>query len=307
MGLWTARWGAWCTAPQPAGLFVATAIEPTEIAPEAIPAPDEPAPNEIDEPHTRGAPAPAPPDEVDVPLFGKLRVSDLGLPTFTFLLGLVDGFNPCAMWVLLFLLSVLVNLKDRRKIAAIAGTFVVISGLAYFAFMAAWLNVFMLLGFTRPAQVGLGIVATIIGAANVKDFFAFGWGLSFSIPESAKPGIYTRVRQIVSARYLTAAIAGAVILAVLVNTIELLCTAGLPALYTQILAYQDFPSWKNYAYLALYNVAYMLDDSIMLTVAVVTLSHRKLQEREGRWLKLISGLVILGLGFLLLFKPDWLA
>ncbi len=247
-----------------------------------------------------------PPEEITVPVFGRLRVRELGLPAFTFLIGLVDGFNPCAMWVLVFLLTVLVNLRDRWKIVLIAGTFVAVSGLAYFAFMAAWLNVFLLIGFARPAQVVLGLLATLIGLVNVKDFFAFKKGISFSIPESAKPGIYERVRKIVSAENLTAALTGAVVLAVLVNTIELLCTAGLPALYTQILAYQKFPLWKNYIYLCIYIIAYMFDDTLLLTAVVVTLSRRRLQEREGRWLKLVSGLVILALGLVMLFRPGWL-
>jgi glutaredoxin len=246
------------------------------------------------------------PESINVPVFGRLRVRELGLPLFTFLIGLVDGFNPCAMWVLLFLLSLLVNLKDRRKILAIAGTFVLISGLAYFAFMAAWLNVFLLIGYARPAQIVLALLAIVIGAVNVKDFFALHRGISFSIPESAKPGIYERVRKIVTAEYLTAALAGAVVLAVLVNTVELLCTAGLPALYAQILTLHELPQWQNYAYLALYNVAYMLDDAVMVAIVVITLSRTKLQERAGRWLKLLSGLVILMLGLVMLFRPGWL-
>lgn len=245
-------------------------------------------------------------EPVDVPVFGRLDVREIGMPAFTFLIGLVDGFNPCAMWVLLFLLSLLVNLHDRRKIVAIAGTFVLVSGLAYFAFMSAWLNVFLLIGYARPAQIVLGILATVIGAIHVKDFFALHKGISLSIPESAKPHIYERVRKILAAEYLTAAVAGAMVLAVLVNTIELLCTAGLPAMYTQILTMQNLPAWQNYAYLGLYNVAYMLDDTVMLTVVVVTLSKTKLQERGGQWLKLLSGLVILMLGLAMLFRPQWL-
>lgn len=243
---------------------------------------------------------------VDVPLLGRLSAKRLGMPVFTILIGLVDGFNPCAMWVLLFLLSVLVNLKDRWKILAVAGTFVVISGVAYFAFMAAWLNVLLLVGFLRWVQVLLAILAIVVGTIHVKDFFAFKRGVSLSIPESAKPGIYGRVRRIVLAESLISAIGGAIVLAILVNIIELLCTAGLPALYSQVLSLQNYPWWKNYAYLSLYILAYMLDDSIMVGIVVVTLGKKKLQESQGRWLKLVSGLVILALGLVLLFKPEWL-
>ncbi len=244
--------------------------------------------------------------EITLPWIGQLRVRDIGLPLFTIAVGLLDGFNPCAMWVLLFLLSILVNLEDRLRILAVAGTFVLVSGIAYFAFMAAWLNVFLLIGFLRPIQIALGLLAIVVGSIHVKDFFAFKQGLSLSIPESAKPGLYQRMRDIVSARNLAAALIGALILAVMVNIIELLCTAGLPALYTQVLTMQHLPVWQNYAYLLLYNLAYMFDDGLMVFAVVWTLGKHKLQEREGRVLKLISGLVILILGLLMLFRPDWL-
>ncbi len=254
---------------------------------------------------TYTAPAESP-EGIDLPWIGYVRVQDLGLPAFTLFIGLIDGFNPCAMWVLVFLLSVLVNVKDRRKIAAIAGTFVVVSGLAYFAFMAAWLSLFMLVGIARPLQIALGLLALFIGAVNVKDFFFFKKGVTMSIPESPKPGIYDRVRRIVTADYIYVAIGLSIVLAVIVNVVELLCTAGLPALYTQILTLQNLPTWKNYAYLGLYNIGYMFDDSIMVIMFVITLSHRKMRETEGRWLKLISGIVVLALGFAMIFRPDWL-
>lgn len=251
-------------------------------------------------PESRGAPSEG---SVDLPVFGLVSATELGLPLFTIVIGLVDGFNPCAMWVLLFLLSLLVNIKSRPRMLAIAGSFVLVSGLAYYAFMAAWLNVFMLVGLSRTVQIVLGAIALVIGVVNVKDFFAFEKGISFSIPDHAKPGIYARVRSIVRAESLGAAIAGATVLAVLVNVIELVCTAGLPALYTQVLVQQRVSTGERYAYLALYNLAYMLDDSIMVGIAVITLGKRKLQERAGRWLKLLSGVVILLLGALLIFAP----
>ncbi len=246
-------------------------------------------------------------ESIETRWLGRLRVHDLGLPLFTVLIGLLDGFNPCAMWVLLFLLSLLVNLQDRRKMALIAGTFVAVSGLFYFAFMAAWLNMFLLIGLSRAVQMGLGGIALFMGAVNVKDFFALHRGISLSIPESAKPGLYARIRRILQAEHLIGAVAGVILLACLVNTIELLCTAGFPAVYTQILTMQQLPTWQYYGYLGLYNLAYILDDSLMVTIAVVTLSRRKLQEGAGRWLKLAGGVVMFSLGIVLILKPEWLA
>ena len=256
--------------------------------------------------HAQAARSHPPVESIETRWFGRLRVQDLGLPLFTVVIGLLDGFNPCATWVLLFLLSLLVNLHDRRKMALIAGTFVLVSGLLYFAFMAAWLNVFLAIGLSRAAQITLGSIAFFIGAINVKDFFAWRQGLSLAIPDSAKPGLYARARRILQAENLAGALAGIVILAGLVNMIELLCTAGFPAVYTQILTLRQLPMWEYYGYLGLYNLAYILDDSFMVTIAVVTLSRRKLQERAGRWLKLTGGLVMAGLGVVLLLQPNWL-
>lgn len=246
-------------------------------------------------------------DSVVLPWFGRVSFREVGLPLFTLAIGLLDGFNPCAMWVLLFLLSLLVTLRDRVKMSLVAGTFVLVSGLLYFAFMAAWLNVFLLIGLSRAVQLTLGGVATIIGAVNVKDFFAFRQGPSLSIPDAAKPGLYAQLRRIVQAENLTGALIGIVVLAGLVNVVELLCTAGFPALYTHILTAQSLSTWQYYGYLGLYNLAYMFDDALMVTIAVVSFGRHKLEEREGRWLKLVSGAVMIGLGVLLIMKPDLMA
>jgi glutaredoxin len=245
-------------------------------------------------------------DTVDVPLFGELRVRELGLPLFSFVLGLVDGFNPCAMWVLLFLLSLLVNLRSRRRMAAIGGTFVLVSGAAYYLFMTAWLGMFLWVGVSRWIEATLGAIAIVVGSVHLKDFIAPGHGLSFSIPERAKPRIYARVRRIVYAENLSVALAMTLILAVMVNLVELLCTAGLPALFTQILAAHGLSWWEHHGYMLLYILAYMLDDTVMLVLAVVTLTRRKIQERAGRVLKLVSGVAMVGLGLLLILRPEWL-
>lgn len=266
-----------------------------------------PCPDSIGEPTSEPEPPPVDDEStIDLPIFGTVDVRALGMPLFTLAIGLVDGFNPCAMWVLLLLLSILVNLQDRVRILAVAGTFVVVSGLAYFAFMAAWLNVFEWFGYLRPVQVALGLLAILVGAIHVKDFFAFHAGVTLSIPEAAKPGIYQRIRRIVTAENLIGAVVGAFVLAVLVNVVELLCTAGLPALYTNILSRQGYSAAVRYGYLGLYILAYMFDDAVMVAGVVATLSRFKLQETGGRWLKLVSGGVILLLGLVMLLRPEWL-
>lgn len=245
-------------------------------------------------------------NEVDADWLGTLSIEKIGLPLFTIGLGLVDGFNPCAMWVLLFLLSLLVRLRDRRRMALIAGTFVIVSGAVYYAFMAAWLNIFLAVGFSGPVRVLLAAVALVIAAVNLKDFVAFGRGFSFSIPAAAKPGIYARARRVIQAPSLAMSMVAVAVLAVLVNFVELLCTAGLPAIYTAVLSEQAVSPAAHYGYIGLYIAAYVIDDALMVGIAVVALSSGKLGERSGRVLKMISGLVMLALSLILLLRPDWI-
>jgi len=164
----------------------------------------------------------------------------------------------------------------------------------------------LVIGFSRALQVALGLAALLVGAINLKDFVAPGVGVSLSIPARAKPGLYARVRAIVHAQNLAGAVAAVIVLALLVNMLELLCTAGLPALYTQVLSRQGSSTAGYHAYLGLYNVAYMFDDALMVAVVTWTLRRTKVQERAGRWLELLSGVTVGLLGIALLLAPQWL-
>ena len=239
-----------------------------------------------------------------IDFFGRsVTLDQLGLPLFSVAMGLLDGFNPCSMWVLILMISLLAPLNSRPRMLAIAGTFIAVEGLAYFVFMAAWLNLFLLIGLARLSEIIIAVLALLAGAINLKDFWRYGWGVSLSIPAAAKPGIYARMRDILQAENLGGALAGMLVLGVLVQIVELLCTSGFPALFTRILTLKQLDILSYYGYLVLYDLAYMLDDAIVLAIGIVTLSQRRLQEKEGRWLKLVSGLVMVGLGIYLLVVP----
>lgn len=234
----------------------------------------------------------------------KISLDQVGLPAFTLAMGLLDGFNPCSIWVLILMLSLLTPMQNRLRMFAVAGVFVAVEGIAYFIFMAAWLNLFLLIGLSRASELIIAGIALLAGAINLKDFWAYGWGITLSIPKSAKPSIYGGIRRILQAENLMGALLGAAALAVLVQIVEFLCTSGFPALYTRILTLRQVSGLSYYGYLLLYNAAYMLDDIIVLSIGIVTLSQRRLQEREGRWLKLISGVIMVGLGIYLIIMPQ---
>jgi hypothetical protein len=248
-----------------------------------------------------GPPAAA---SINLPLIGAMDPASLSLPALTLVLAGLDAFNPCAFFVLLFLLSMMAHQKSRARMLVIGGVFVAISGLMYFAFMAAWLNVFQLFGHLAWVTLAAGALAVFVGVVNVKDYFWFEQGLTLSIPESKKPDIFRRTRNILSAENMPAMIAATAFLAIAANFYELLCTAGFPMVYTRLLTLADLSPAGRYGYLAAYNLIYVLPLAAIVAVFAGSLGARKLSEREGRLLKLMSGVMMLELGALLLLAPE---
>lgn len=246
------------------------------------------------------------PSKIQLPLIGEVDPAKVSLPLLTIIIAGVDGFNPCAIWVLVFLLTLLIYSQSRARMLLIGGIFVFASALVYFMFMTAWLNLFLFLGYATIVRLAVGLVAMLMGAINMKDFFFFKKGFSLVIPESAKPGLIARMRATINAEALPAMILGTIALASAANFVELLCTAGFPAIYTRILTLQGLPTLSYYLYLVLYNLIYVLPLATIVAVFAVTMGAKKFTEKQGRILKLISGALMLILGLLLIFKPELL-
>ena len=240
---------------------------------------------------------------VTLPVFGQVNAAKMSLPVFTVIIGLLDGFNPCAFFVLFLLLGILVYAKSRRRILLIGGIFVFFSGLIYFLFMAAWLNLFLVMGQLRVITTTASVVALLVAVINIKDFFFFKKGISLVIPDKAKPSLYVRISHLARASSMLSIIAGATILAIAANTYELLCTAGFPMVFTRILTMHHIGKFSYYLYLLLYNAVYIVPLAVIVVIFAVTLGAKQLTEWQGRVLKLISGLMMFGLGLILLIKP----
>ena len=241
-----------------------------------------------------------------IPLLGEISLKEYSLPVYTIILAGVDAFNPCAFFVLLFLLSLLVHARSRRRMFMIGGIFVLFSGLMYFLFMAAWLNLFLVIGKINAITIAAAALAIALAIVNIKDYFWFKQGVSLSIPETAKPGLFQRARQVVNTDNLPAMIAAAIALAVFANMYELLCTAGFPMVFTRILTMESLPTGTYYLYLVFYNLVYIIPLLIIVIVFTSTFGVKKLREEQGRQLKLLSGIMMLLLGLVLLIAPDWL-
>ena len=238
---------------------------------------------------------------------GGIDLQKWSLPMMTLFIAAMDAFNPCAFFVLLFLLSLLTNTADRWRMAFIGGTFIFVSGAIYFMFMAAWLNLFLYIGEMAWVTRIAALIALLIAMFNIKDYFLPNTGPSLSIPEQGKPRLFQHMRALLSGDALWPLIVATVTLAIVANSYELLCTSGLPMVYTRILTMQQLPTSSYYGYLLLYNLIYIIPLLLIVTLFTYTLGRRKLKAYEGALLKLLSGLMMLGLGLVLLVAPALLS
>ena len=249
-------------------------------------------------------PAPAGEHALSLPLLGEVDPARWSLPVLTVVLAALDAFNPCAFFVLLFLLSLLAHQPQRGRMLIVGSVFVACSGLMYLAFMAAWLNLFLMVGALPWITALAGGLALLVGLLNLKDYIAFHRGISLSISEAGQAAIFRRMRRLMQAERLPAMLSATVLLALAANSYELLCTAGFPMAFTRLLTLRAQSTTAHYLYLLLYNLIYVLPLIAIVLAFVRTLGARKLEAHEGRLLKLLSGLMMLGLGLLLLIAPQ---
>ena len=241
-----------------------------------------------------------------LPIFGTLDSANFSLPALSIILGFVDGFNPCAMWVLIFLISVLLGMNDRNRMWLLGSVFIFASSLVYFLFMAAWLNFFLFIGLVAAVRIVIGLLSLGVGTYNLKEFATEKEAVCKVTNSSKRRKIFDRIKEVIHKKSLILAMVGIIALAFAVNLVELICSAGLPAIYTQILTLSDLPTWKYYSYILVYIFFFMLDDLVVFFIAMKTLQLTGLTTKYTRASKLIGGIIMLVLGLLLLLKPQWL-
>lgn len=245
-------------------------------------------------------------ETVNVPVIGKISIKNLSLPIITLVIAALDGFNPCALWILLFLLSLLISMRDRKKMLILGGAFILTSAIFYFLVLAAWLNFILFIGFVFWLRVIIGLVALYAGYYNLKEYLIKKNRNCEVAGEEKRKETFSKLREIVAREKIWLALLGIIALAVSVNFLELVCSAGLPAVFTQILAISGLASWQYYAYLVFYVLIFVLNEIIILGLALATLEMKVINTKVIRWVGIIGGVIMVILGVLLLFKPEWL-
>lgn len=247
------------------------------------------------------------PDEtgagIDVPFLGRVNLDDQSLLVSTLIIGFVDGVNPCSLWVISVLLTIVVRTASRRRVIAIGSTFLLVTAGMYALYMAGIYSALTVVGFLGWIQVVVAVAAGIFGVVSVKDYFAFKKGLSFTIPDSAKPGIYQRVRAAAGHERLVPALAATAALGVAVSLLETPCTAGFPVLWTGLLQANGVGFAESAALFLAYMIPFLLDEMIVFGVAVFTMRAAKLQEKHGEMLKLFAGVTMLALASVMVIDP----
>jgi len=254
-------------------------------------------------PQVRVPPAPV---SIRVPFIGEMSLEDWSLPALTVVLAAIDGFNPCAMWVLVFLISLLLGMQNRARMWTLGGTFVVASAAVYFLFMAAWLNLLMFIGMLLVVRMFIGLVAIGAGVYYLREFAVNKEAACKVTGPKRRRRVFDRLRVLVTEPRFALALIGMILLAFAVNLVELLCSAGIPAVFVQVLAMSELAPWQYYLYLLVYVFVFMLDDLIVFVTAMKTLQLTGLSASYARYAHLLGGVVLLIIGALMLLRPEWL-
>lgn len=242
-------------------------------------------------------------DEINIPLVGKVDLSKQSLVVSTALIAFVDGFNPCSIWVLTMLLALTLHTGSRKKVLIIGIIFITVTAAAYALFIAGIFTILNYVSFLGWVQVLVALIALIFAAINIKDYFWYKEGVSFTIADEKKPGIARGIRRVMDSQSFWAMAAATVALAAGVSLVEFSCTAGFPVMWSNILAAQNVSTLDFVGLLLLYMVIYQLDELAIFLFAVFTLKASRLEEKHGRILKLIGGVLMLTLAVVMLVKP----
>lgn len=245
-------------------------------------------------------------DKVKIPWLGEIDPKNVSLPIVAITLGLIDGFNPCAMWILLFLITILIGMKDRKKMWILGTTFLVTSALVYLLFMVAWLNITLKMQEVAILRIIIACIALVAGMINIRNYFNTDESGCNVVEDKKRKKIISYVKKITSEKYFILAIIGIMGLAFMVNLIELACSAGLPLLFTQILAINNLSPFMYGVNIFIYILFFLFDDLIIFVIAMITFKVTGISTKYTKYSHLLGGIIMLIIAALMLLKPEWL-
>ena len=241
-----------------------------------------------------------------LPFIGKVNMKDVSIPTAAAVIGLVDGFNPCAMWVLLFLISMLLGMKNRKRMWVLGISFLFTSAIVYMAIMLSWINIVVNMSTSIIFRNIIAIIAIIGSVINLRSFMKSKENGCEVVDSTKRKKIFTKIKKFTTEKSFILALLGIIGLAISVNIIELACSAGLPLVFTQILALNKITGLEAFLYTVVYIIFFLLDDIVVFTVAMVTARVAAISTKYNKYSHLIGGILMFLIGILLILKPEWL-
>jgi cytochrome c biogenesis protein CcdA/glutaredoxin len=243
--------------------------------------------------------------KIDVPLLGEYNLTQHSLIFSTILIGVIDGFNPCSLWVLSLLMTMIVGTNSRKRIFIIGFCFLLTTAIIYGVFMAGIVSVLQYLDHLKGVRIFVAGMALMFALVNIKDYFWYKKGLSFTIPKKFQPAIYRNLRSVAFSNRSTILLIGfTILIAAGIAIIEFPCTAGFPVIWGQLILHNNVEGSHYLSLLVLYIFFYLIDEFVIFGVVVSTLKASQLTEKHGRFLKLISGIIMLFMAIALIFAPQ---
>ena len=245
--------------------------------------------------------------EKTVPVLGKINAKTVSLPLLSVVLGFVDGFNPCAMWILIFLITMLLNMKDRKKMWILGLTFILTSGVVYLMFMLAWLNLATFISKISYIRLAIALVAIIAGIVNLNNYIKSLKKIDEGcevVDKKDRKKIMNKIISITTESKFVLALIGIILLATSVNIVELMCSIGIPLLFTQILAMNDLSNFSYMMYMLIYILFFLIDDIIVFVVSMITLKVTGITTKYTKYSHLVGGIIMILIGLLLIIKPE---
>ena len=249
-------------------------------------------------------------NEINIPVIGKVDAKKVSISLSAIVIGLVDGFNPCAMWILIFLISMLIGMKNKKRMWVLGITFLLSSALVYFLFLISWLNLAVFLNKIVYIRVAISAIAIFLGVYQIVRFTSSVFNQKDDgcevVDSKGRKKIIKSINKIVKEKSFILALLGVVLLAFSVNIIELLCSLGLPVMFSEILAVNNISKTGQVLYSLLYVFFFLIDDIVVFIIAMKTLEIKAISNKFGKYSHLIGGIIMLVIGLLIILKPEWL-
>lgn len=241
-----------------------------------------------------------------IPILGKIEGKNASIILIAIILGFIDGFNPCAMWILLLLINMCISIKDKKKMLIVCLTFIITSGIIYFLSM---LGIGFILDLTTISYIRniIAILAIILGIYNLYTYLKTRKQTGCHVVKKEKrKTIITKINNILNNKNTLLMFGGTIILATSVSLVEMACSLGFPTIFLELLSINNIHSFLKVTYLLIYILFYLIDDIVVLFLSIKAFETKGISTKYNKYVHLIGGLIMILMGVLLIFKPEWI-